>query len=319
MNYSQLKYIVAINKHRHFVKAAKECSITQPTLSMQLSKLEDEIGVIIFDRSKSPLIPTKDGEKIIVQAKLAMREFNRVFDIAREREGVVEGQFKLAITSTLSPYLVPLFLEEFINKYPKVELILEECSPLDILHKLSNDEVDAAIMSTPIHDDTMIERVLFYEPFYIFVADNHPLSKKKTISEGDLNTEEVWLLKEGHCFRNQALKICASGGRGMSRTNVHFESGNLETLKNLVMRGSGYTLLPHLAIHDLSKEQKKYVRKFRCPAPSREISIVHRRVFLKEKIIDALQEEVLRNLPKCLKSIKRGNIEVLDTACTEFN
>ncbi len=318
MNYSQLKYIVAINKHRHFVKAAKECAITQPTLSMQLSKLEDELGVIIFDRTKTPLIPTKDGEKIIVQAKSAMREFNRIFDIAKEREGVVEGQFKLAITSTLSPYLVPLFLEEFVNKYPKVELILEECSPQNILHKLSNDEVDAAIMSTPIHDDSMIERVLFYEPFYIFVSDNHPLAKKKTVSESDLNIQEVWLLKEGHCFRNQALKICQSGGRGKNRDNVRFESGNLETLKNLVIKGSGYTLLPHLAIHELNKDQKKYVRKFKCPAPSREISIVHRRAFLKEKIIDALEGEILKHLPKCLKSIKRGNIEILDATCTEM-
>lgn len=316
MNYSQLKYIIAVNKHRHFVKAAQECAVTQPTLSMQLSKLEEELGVIIFDRSKSPLIPTKDGEKIIAQAKLAIREFDRISQIAQAQEGVIEGEFKLAITSTLSPYLVPLFLEEFTSTYPAVELILEECSPQEILYKLSNDEIDAAVMATPVHDDSLIERVLFYEPFYIFVSDKHPLSKKKIINETDLNTEEVWLLKEGHCFRNQTLKICSSGGRGRNRDNVRFESGNLETLKNLVMKGSGYTLLPHLAIHDLSSEQKHFVRKFKCPAPSREISIVHRRAFLKEKVIEALQETILKNLPKCLKSIKKGNIEIVDT-CTE--
>lgn len=320
MTYTQLEYVLAVNKFRHFQRAANACNVTQPTLSMQIGKLEDELDIIIFDRSKSPLLPTKIGEEVIAQAKIAIIETRKIQDIIKQKKDLVEGEFRLAIIPTLSPYLIPLFIEQFIDKYPKVKISIEERSTREVLNLLAGDEIDAGIISTPTQISSLIERHLFYEPFYLFVSEKHKLFKKNQVTEGDLNIDDIWLLKEGHCFRNQALKICSMTRtqNDHSKSNVNFESGNMETLKNLVLKGSGYTMLPFMATKDLRKEHKKMIKEFKCPMPTREISLVHSRSFLKENIIKALEDTIIENLPNDVRSLKSSSIEVL-TPCPAEN
>jgi LysR family hydrogen peroxide-inducible transcriptional activator len=311
MTLTQLEYALAVNKFRHFGKAAKACHVTQPTLSMQLQKLEDTLGVILFDRSKSPILPTLDGEAVLAQALVVLRESKKIMAIIDSNEQELAGEFRLSVIPTLSPYVLPLFVQDFSKRYPNVKLIIEENKTEDIISLLGSDEIDAGLLVTPLHDDSLIERALFYEPFSIFASPDHKLLKKNKVKDTDLLGEDLWLLNEGHCFRDQVLNIC-SLERSTSEGNLQFESGNLETLKNMVLRGKGYTLLPKLASSNLSTAQKKLVREFSKPVPTREISLVYSRTFLKERIIDALEQVILSSIPKDLKSLKTADLEIVE-------
>lgn len=309
---TQLEYLLAVDKEKHFGKAAIECHVSQPSLSIQLQKLEEELGLIIFDRSKKPIIATEAGKEIIEQAKVVLKEYKKLDSIAASEGNEPKGEFQLAVIPTLAPYLIPLFLGEFAKKYPKVKLKINEYKTEDIIKMLVNDELDAAILVTPLSDDRIIERHLFFEPFYAYISKGHRLSSKKTISENELVESDLWLLEEGHCFRDQVLKVCSLDKKNKVLENVEFASGNLETLKNLVRKNSGYTLLPELAIQGMTdQELKEYVRKFKSPVPTREVSLIHSRSFLKESIINAMEEEIILNLPKKIKSLKRKDVEIV--------
>ena len=313
MTLTQLEYVLAVNRYRHFGNAAKACFVTQPTLSMQVQKLEDELGIILFDRSKSPILPTSEGELIIEQAKTVVREQKRIFDLVQRAKDELAGDFRLAVIPTLSTYILPLFLKSFVANYPNVNLIIDEYKTEEIVAQLAADEIDAGLLVTPLRDASLIERVLYYEPFYLFVAPDHPLGKKKKIRQDDLKLEEIWLMNKGNCFRDQMLNICSEGKDEQEVVgNIRFESGNLETLKNMVLTSSGYTILPHLAVGQLSAERRKLVREFRPPVPTREVSIVYGRRVLRERVIDALQEEVLKALPAELKALDRRDVEVVE-------
>ena len=313
MTITQLEYVLAVNKFRHFGKAAKFCHVTQPTLSMQLQKLEDELEVIIFDRSKNPILPTMEGEKIIKQAQIVIREHKKIYDIIQMAGDDLSGDFKVGIIPTLAPYLLPLFAAQFAKKYPNVNLQIEELTTDEILESLDKDYLDVALLVTPLHDNSLIERVLFYEPFYLFVSPEHEISKKKKVKEIDLTTDELWLLKEGHCFRSQVLNLCRKNPKHRKIIpNLQFESGNLETLKKMVINSSGYTLLPFLDVREFTTHKKKYLREFSSPVPTREVSLVYGRSFLKEKIIDALEIEILSALPKELDSHKKVSKNIVE-------
>ena len=313
MTLTQLDYVLAVNKFRHFGKAARSCFVTQPTLSMQLQKLEDELGVVIFDRSRSPILATSEGERIIDQARVIIREEKRLLDLVQQSKDELAGEFRLAVIPTLSTYILPLFLQDFVEKYPKIDLIIEETKTEEIVGMLKEDEMDAGLLVTPLNDDTLIERVLFYEPFYLFVAPEHPLAKRKKIREDDLDLKEIWLLNKGNCFRDQVLNICSeSKEENQVGGSVRFESGNLETLKNMVLTSSGYTILPHLAVEQLSAERKKLVREFHSPVPTREVSLVYGRRVLRKRMIDALEAEILSVLPAELRSLDRKKVEVVE-------
>ena len=315
MTLTQLEYVLAVNRYRHFGNAAKACFVTQPTLSMQVQKLEDELGIIIFDRSKSPILPTSEGELIIEQAKTVVREQKRIFDLVQRARDELAGDFRLAVIPTLSTYILPLFLKSFVEKYPNVNLIIDECKTEEIVAQLAADEIDAGLLVTPLRNASLIERVLYYEPFYLFVAPDHLLGRKKKIRQDDLKLEEIWLLNKGNCFRDQVLNICSEGkNEEKIRGNIRFESGNLETLKNMVLTSSGYTILPHLAVGQLSADRRKLVREFRPPVPTREVSIAYARRVLRERVIDALQEEGLKALPAELRAIDRRDVEVVETS-----
>ena len=300
---TQLTYIVAVAQHQNFGKAAKSCFVSQPTLSMQIQKLEEDLEVTLFDRTKKPVEPTAIGQKIVEQAQVSIQEVLRLEEIIKIEKGEISGEFKLGVIPTLAPYLLPLFLKSFTESYPKVNLIIEELQTQKIIRLLKEDKIDAGILVTPLNAKGIIEQPLFNDPFVVYLSPDHPLYKLKKVSEKDLTLEDLWLLNEGHCFRDQAIEICRKvRGGGVERKNLEFESGNLETLKRLVDKNFGYTMVPTLAIMDMSTaEVNKKVRFFNPPVPTREVGIVYSRSYLKKSIIEALHKKILASIPKELK------------------
>ena len=303
---TQLSYVTAVSRTRNFGLAAKSCFISQPTLSMQIQKLEDDLGVTLFDRSKKPVEPTAMGKKIIAQAQVVLQEAKRIEELIKDEKGEISGEFRLGIIPTLAPYLLPLFLEKFTITYPAVNLIVEEMQTQKIIKMLKEDKIDAGILVTPLNHKGIVEWPLFNDPFLAYLAPKHPLLSLSQVSDKDLSLDDIWLLNEGHCFRDQAIEICKRvKGKGSKNKNLTFESGNLETLKRLVDQNFGYTLLPSLAILGMpASEQKKKVRFFKSPAPIREVSVVYSRNYLKKSIIEALHKEVVSALPRELKKSK---------------
>ncbi len=308
---TQLEYLLAVEEERHFGRAAKRCHVAQPSLSTQIQKLEDELNVIIFDRSKKPIMVTDDGQVVIEQAKVILKEHRKLPFLAQGSSDDPRGVFELAVIPTLSPYLLPLFLGDFSQKFPHVQLKIREAQTDDIIRLLKDEKIDGALLVTPLNDSQILERHLFYEPFYAYFSRSHPLLEKKLLKDSDLEGEDFWLLEEGHCFRNQMLNICSIGKENKVLENVEFSSGSLETLVQLVKQNKGFTMLPELATKLLSSAEKKHLRSFQNPVPTREVSLVHSRSFLKEKILQALEECIIENIPEGMKSLKKGNIQVI--------
>lgn len=310
---TQLEYLIAVDHERHFGKAAQMCHVSQPSLSAQIQKLEEELDLVIFDRSKKPILVTEAGKEIIEQARLILREHKKLQAIADTKALEPKGNFELAVIPTLASYVIPLFIGDFGKKYPKVNLGIHEHKTDDIIRMLHNDELDAGLLVTPLKDEGLIERHLYYEAFYCYLNPGHPLQQKQNISETDLQCGDLWLLSEGHCFRNQVMKICSPDQKKGVFPNIRFESGNLETLVKLVKTNSGFTLLPQMAVDGLSEtDVATHIKSFKTPVPTREVSLVYNRTFLKETIITALETCIIDNLPDHISSLKRQNVHVVD-------
>lgn len=312
MTLTQLEYILAVHQHRHFGKAAESCFVTQPTLSMQIQKLESELQITIFDRSKSPIATTEEGMIVVQQALKIIKEQRRLISLLEERQDEVSGEFKLAVIPTLSPFILPLFIQNFAKSYPKVRLQILEAKTEDIVEMLKKDIVDAALLVTPLKESSLEERALYYEPFQLFVNPSHELYKKQTVSQADLNLKDIWLLNKGNCFREQVLNICSQQAVEQLDINIQFESGNFETLKNMVLKSHGYTILPFMAVTELSKKLQKNVREFKRPIPTREVSLVLSADCLKRRIIDVLEEEILAAVPEEIREFRLKHQEIVD-------
>jgi LysR family hydrogen peroxide-inducible transcriptional activator len=295
MTLAQLSYIVALDSYRHFARAAQHCHVTQPTLSMQVQKLERELGVELFDRSKHPVEPTDLGRQIIEQARVILGESARMREIIAEAGEEVAGELRIGILPTLAPYLLPRFVLELVRRYPRISLQIEELQTHQILSALRADHLDAALVATPTTVPGLIERPLFEEPFVAYISTGHRLHARQRIRSEDLTLEDLWLLNEGHCFRDQVLALC--GERAKSPRRIEFESGNLETLKRLVETNGGLTLLPYLATADLTEEERKRIRPFHAPTPTRLIRLIQRKTYLKRSLIEAFVTELLRCIP----------------------
>ncbi|MBO6534880.1 MAG: LysR family transcriptional regulator [Balneolaceae bacterium] len=301
MTLTQLSYIVAVDKYRHFATAAQKIYITQPTLSMQIQKLEDELGVLIFDRSKSPVIPTDVGTKIIDQAKVILSGAKHIEDIAAVEDGDLKGSFKVGIIPTIAPYLVPLFLKTFVETYPQIDLTFEEALTADVLEGLHDDELDVGIIATSTNNN-LFETELFLEPFLGYVSVGHKYAGKDLLTLEDLYEENLWLLNEGHCFRDQVMKICRKENQKVNKGNVVFESGNLETLKRLVEQDFGVTLMPFLSMEDHDTRcANGVIKQFNDPIPTRKIRMVYSREYLKNNLIEALASTIMNTIPDSLK------------------
>lgn len=310
MTLTQLSYIVAVDRHRHFATAAEKSYVTQPTLSMQIHKLEEELDTTIFDRSKSPVIPTEKGAKIIAQAKEILKQSKHIEDLAALNDEELRGEFRVGIIPTVAPYLLPLFLKNFTQKYPKVKLVFEEVMTDELLELLEQDQLDVGIIATPTEQNYIHEVDLYYEPFVGYISGNHPLSKKEMLDVDDLDAANLWLLNEGHCFRDQTMKLCKKDRREAAKDlNIEFESGNLETLKQLVEQDFGMTLLPYLAINQINEQcAKAYLKHFHDPVPRRKVRLAYSREYLKKNIIEAFADEIKRAVPDQLQQAEEAMI-----------
>lgn len=289
MTITQLQYVLAVAEYRNFTLAAEKCFVTQPTLSMQIQKVEEELGILIFDRSKKPIQLTEIGQKIVTQAKSIVNEAGRIKDIVDQEKGFIGGEFRLGIIPTVMPTLLPMFLNNFIKKYPKVKLMIEELNTQEIITRLNNGHLDAAIAATPLGEEKIKEVVLYYEPFVAYIPENNSNFAKKEIEITDLNPDEILLLRDGHCFRDGVLNIC-----NIPTTNNKFmiESGSFEMLIKLADEGLGTTLLPYLHTLDLKDKDQQKLKHFKDPKPSREVSLIYPKSELKMHIIEALRSTI---------------------------
>lgn len=299
MTLLQLSYVVAVDTHRHFVRAAEHCGITQPTLSMQIRKLERELGVEIFDRSKQPVEPTDVGREIIAQARVVLREAERIRELIGGLGGEVAGELRVGIIPTLSPYLVPLFVGGLAERYPGLLLRVEELLTEQVVEGIRTDRLDVGLVASETAVAGVLERPLFEEPFVAYVSERHRLYAASEIAVEELGLTDVWLLTEGHCFRDQVLQLCreVDGAAPPGRT-LHFESGNLATLKRLVESSGGMTLLPYLAVLHLTEAERARVRPFASPQPTRRIRLIRGKTYLKRALIEAFTVELLRAIPE---------------------
>jgi LysR family hydrogen peroxide-inducible transcriptional activator len=291
MTITQLKYVLAIAEHKNFTKAAEKCFVTQPTLSTQIQKLEDELDVLIFDRGKKPIELTDVGRKIVQQAKNIVDESERIQDIVDQQKGFIGGEFRIGIIPTVMPTLLPMFLKNFIKKYPKVHLKIEELTTEEIITRLMEGHLDAAIAATPLENDTIKERVLYYEPFVAYIPNDHRLKDKKKIDVTDLDLNDMLLLEDGHCFRDGVINLCKVF-KSHEDDKFQLESGSIETLVKLSNEGLGMTLLPYLNTLDLNEKMSEKLRHFKEPSPAREVSIIYHKNELKMQIIEALHNVI---------------------------
>ena len=300
MNIHQLEYIIAVDNYRHFSKSAEASFVTQTTLSMMIQKLEEELGVKIFDRSQLPVQPTDIGARIINQARIAVAQVNQIKEIILEERGIVKGAFRLGIIPTVSPYLLPKLMQVHRENKYDVRIVISELTTDQILKGLSNDSLDGGILATPLKEPSIKEHPIYYERFFAYVS---PLEKslfaKTALDESDLNSAPLWLLDEVHCFRTQILHLCnLKKKRGTNNSIFSYEAGSIDTLINIVDQNEGLTVIPEMALANMSEKQKKSVRPFKNSTPVREISLVTRQEFLRERMIGIIVDEIKSAVPK---------------------
>ncbi len=292
MTLQQIEYILALDKHRQFVAAAEECEVTQPTLSMMISKLESELDVQIFDRSKKPLEPTELGERILQQARSIRRESRKISEIINSASDQMNGTLRLGVIPTLAPYLLPDFIHLFSTKCPEIDLHIQELETDTLIHELHNDHLDLCIAATPLDEEGLYEIPLYYEQFLAYFSPAHPL-KDQTLSTENMPRENLWVLEQGHCLRDQVFNFCSK----KTQQNQIFQAGSIDTLIRIVDRNGGYTIIPELHQQFLTAEQKKNLRNIDDPAPVREISLVLPRDFVREKLLNAVSETIQSIIP----------------------
>ncbi|PKP51917.1 MAG: DNA-binding transcriptional regulator OxyR [Bacteroidetes bacterium HGW-Bacteroidetes-1] len=304
----QLEYIVAIDTFRHFAKAAEHCFVTQPTLSMQVKKLEDNLGIRVFDRTRQPVVPTDIGMQVIAQARKILAESGKLGELVKIHSGDVSGDLKIGIIPTLGPYLLPLFAGNFKKKYPLVNLYVEELVTEQIAEKLKNDLLDAGIFATPFDNEGVIVQPLFYEEMIIFAHSEHPLLNKQKIQVKDMVSPDIWLLSDGHCFRNQVINLCAIKPESKQELPFELKGGSLETLMRIIRREGGFTIIPELTANELRGADTENLAHFDETKPLREISICYSRNFVKHTLIQHLAEEIKISVPPPMLDRNRGEL-----------
>ncbi|QCX53611.1 hydrogen peroxide-inducible genes activator [Elizabethkingia sp. JS20170427COW] len=304
MTIQQIKYVLALDIYRHFVKAAESCFVTQSTLTIQVKKLEEEIGCELFDRSVQPLVPTPMGEQFILKARKIDFALQDLKDTFNQEFNRIEGKFRLGIIPTLAPYLLPLFLGEFLEKHPKTILEIEELESETILSYLKLGRLDLGLLSTPTHEAGIREIPLFYEPFLLYSnLHNNILQSEDRIKVEQLEKDKIWLLAKGHCFRNQMMNFCNLSTETCSIQNLHLGGGSIETLKKMIKTTSGYTLIPELSVDEAV--DKDYIKRLEEPEPAREISLVVQKNFTKRLLIKELKSCIVKNIPSHFQNVNK--------------
>ena len=304
MTIQQLEYILAVDQFRHFARAAEYCRVTQPTLSAMIQKLEDELGVKLFDRTVQPVCPTAIGEKIIDQARVILAQTAQVKEIISEEKQSLAGVFHLGVLPTIAPYLLPRFFPQLMEKYPELDIRVTEMKTQNIQQALHAGDIDAAIIASKLEDTFLKEETLFYETFFGYVSCKEPLFKHDVIRTSDITGERLWLLDEGHCFRDQLVRFCQMETVKVNQMAYHL--GSMETFMRMVESGNGVTFIPELATYQLSEQQKELVRPFAIPKPAREIVWVTRKDFIRHSVAGILIESIRKSVPKEMRTLQAG-------------
>lgn len=302
MTLTQLQYTLSVAEHGNFTLAAEKSFVTQPTLSMQVQKLEEELGIKLFHRNTKPISITTVGVKVLAQAKKIVEESQRLRDVVASEKGIPSGTFSLGIIPTVLPTLLPMFIKTFVNSYPKVDLKIEELTTKNIIEKIKNGNLDAGIAATPLNHDSILEKRLYNEPIVGYIPEGHPLNSTQHLKVEDLYNTSILVLEDGHCFRENILNLCNINSA--SHAPFDIKSGSFETLILLANEGLGMTLLPYLNTLNLNPKNKKNLRNFKTPEPAREISLIHSKNQLKLPTINALT--------KTISGIIQGAIEFDD-------
>ncbi len=298
MNLQQLEYVVALDTHRHFAKAAESSFVTQPTLSMMVQKLEEELGLLIFDRGRKPLVPTQEGVEIVRRARQILAEVGHLKEYVTTLSGEISGELRLGIIPTLAPYLLPLFLKSFTDAYPHLRLHIKEAVTDDIIRLLRRGELDMGLAATPLGETGLAEYPIFQEEFFAYAANSEGFPQKKYVLPTHIDPSKLWLLQEGHCLRNQIFNLCELKNReDLLSSSVRYEAGSIETLINLVDHHGGVTIVPQLAALQLNTHQKKNLREFSHPKPAREISLVTMKNFPRQLLLEKLRAEIAACVP----------------------
>jgi LysR family hydrogen peroxide-inducible transcriptional activator len=310
LNFSltQIEYALSLHRHGHFAKAAEECLVTQPTLSMQIQKLETLLNIVLFDRSKKPILLTDAGKKLLPQFQKILNEAKKIDELLNMQDSVTKGELELAIIPTISTHFLPLILPTIQANYPGLQLKIREMQTAKILEALENDQIDVGLLATPLPGKNFFTMPLYLEPFYVLAHEDHPLSKLKTVSYEQLRYPDIWLLEVGHCLRSQVLNTCNL--KPKKDQNFSFESGNLQTLINLVSQCGGYTLIPHFQTHHIPKNCQ--LISFKHDIPVREVSLVFRREHYKYHLIELIAQMTKNHLPKKLLELQHWkNLEIM--------
>ena len=295
MTLQQMEYIVALYRLRHFAKAAEQCGVTQPTLSAMIQKLEKELGVKLFERTTQQVAPTAIGELVVEQACKVLARANRIKDIVAEEQKSLKGTFRIGILPTIAPYLLPRFFTKLEKAYPQVDFHIIEMKTADITRALQHGELEAAIAVRLDELDIFTQTSLYYEQFIAYVAEGDPLFENKNIKTSDLSNEFLWLLDEGHCFRDQLVKFCNL--KSATESKSKYSLGSIETFMRMVESGEGVTFIPELALSQLSEKQMRLVRPFALPIPVRDVVLLTTKSFVRHSIADAIIKSVKENVP----------------------
>ncbi len=307
MTIIQLGYILAVEKYQSFQKASEHSFVTQPTLSMQIKKLEEELEVIIFDRSVNPVQPTSQGKLILEKAKEVLEKHDALLDTALSFRKTLTGEIRLGIIPTILPYLAYQFIPEFKKHYPKVSLFIDELVTEEIIEKTIKGDLDAGIMATPLDTQGLIEDPLYYESFQAYISPKHQLSEFDKLNTYQITTDGLWLLKDGHCFRDQVINLCHTNKNYIEKYEVEFRTDSFNSIIRLIDSEGGYTLLPQLAKTDLSGNQRQKLREFYPPVPTREVSLCYRKSYPRVRLLEALKTSIQEKIPKSMQE-KQGDI-----------
>lgn len=291
MTIVQLEYLLAVANFGSFSVAAEHCFVTQPSLSMQIKSLEDELGVMLLDRSKKPVIPTEAGEAVLAQARETLREYNSIKEVVARIKGEMSGRIRLGVIPTIAPYMLHKFIPDFVRRYPKVELEIREMKTEYIIDALNRDRIDAALVAGGTCGDGILEYDLFDDRFFAYVSPDCPLYNKSNIRIEDIDMRDLILLSSGNCMRDQVLELCQA--RKGVPAHYSFESGSLDTLMRIVDCTSCMTVIPEMAVEYIPKERRSQVKNLLKGASSRKISLAIRRTYVKKSIVDALKETIL--------------------------
>ncbi len=307
MTIQQMEYIVAVNKYRHFVTASEKCGVTQPTLSTMIQRLEEELEVKIFDRNKHPVEPTEIGLRIIKQAEQSLVEIKRIKEIVINETHSLEGDLNIGIIPTLSSYIVPDFIFNFIKEYENINLTISEMRTKTLIDEINKGNIDVMIAATPLNEDDLLEIPIYYEHFVAYFSKNNN-KKDIPLSADNMPQEDIWVLQEGHCMRNQTFNFC----QNFTNYIKTYEAGSIDTLIRIVDKNGGYSVIPELHTKFLNSEQLQNIRKIDNPPALREVSLVIRKDFLKEKMINAVAETIKKIVPADMldERLKRFSIRL---------